>query len=243
MPQRGRSQRNGSPRLGEHSRRDGGPRGIWSGPRVGPAAQPLAGLGGPVRQCSGVLRVCPTAVPIPGSVGQLVTQGALVLALLLALLANPRRRDQAEPVPGAADHAGRRRADGQHPQRVHAGVDLPRLPAARLRRGALAAHPVVGEVRLRPAPRPSHVPAHRARHRAGRRGRRPGRGVLLRGSALGSAVADSAHPGGPLRGRPARVHRRAVVRRSHPRSDRLVDACRGGGGPGRAHTPGPRSWP
>ncbi len=31
----------------------------------------------------------PTAVPIPGFVGQLVTQGALVLALLLALLANP----------------------------------------------------------------------------------------------------------------------------------------------------------
>ncbi|HMG30822.1 MAG TPA: hypothetical protein VK585_11960 [Jiangellaceae bacterium] len=31
----------------------------------------------------------PTAVPIPVSVGQLVTQGALVLAFLLALLANP----------------------------------------------------------------------------------------------------------------------------------------------------------
>jgi hypothetical protein len=31
----------------------------------------------------------PTAVPIPGSVGQMVTQGALVLAFLLALLANP----------------------------------------------------------------------------------------------------------------------------------------------------------
>ena len=31
----------------------------------------------------------PTAVPIPASVGQLVTQGALVLAFLLALLANP----------------------------------------------------------------------------------------------------------------------------------------------------------
>jgi hypothetical protein len=31
----------------------------------------------------------PTAVPIPGSIGQLITQGALVLAVLLALLANP----------------------------------------------------------------------------------------------------------------------------------------------------------
>jgi hypothetical protein len=31
----------------------------------------------------------PTVVPIPGFVGQIVTQGALVLALLLALLANP----------------------------------------------------------------------------------------------------------------------------------------------------------
>jgi hypothetical protein len=31
----------------------------------------------------------PTIVPIPGSVGQVLTQGALVLALLLALLANP----------------------------------------------------------------------------------------------------------------------------------------------------------
>jgi hypothetical protein len=31
----------------------------------------------------------PTLIPIPGFVGQLVTQGALVMALLLALLANP----------------------------------------------------------------------------------------------------------------------------------------------------------
>ena len=31
----------------------------------------------------------PTAVPIPGLVGRMVTQGALVLAFLLALLANP----------------------------------------------------------------------------------------------------------------------------------------------------------
>jgi hypothetical protein len=31
----------------------------------------------------------PTAVPIPGSIGQMITQGALVLAVLLALLANP----------------------------------------------------------------------------------------------------------------------------------------------------------
>ena len=32
----------------------------------------------------------PTLIPIPTTVGQLVTQGALILALLLALLANPR---------------------------------------------------------------------------------------------------------------------------------------------------------
>lgn len=32
----------------------------------------------------------PTIVPIPGSVGQLVTQGALILAIVLGLLANPR---------------------------------------------------------------------------------------------------------------------------------------------------------
>jgi O-antigen ligase len=32
----------------------------------------------------------PTLIPIPGSVGQLITQGALIAALLLALLANPR---------------------------------------------------------------------------------------------------------------------------------------------------------
>ena len=31
----------------------------------------------------------PTAVPIPGSVAQMITQGALVLAVLLALVANP----------------------------------------------------------------------------------------------------------------------------------------------------------
>jgi hypothetical protein len=31
----------------------------------------------------------PTVVPIPGPIGQLVTQGALILAILLALLANP----------------------------------------------------------------------------------------------------------------------------------------------------------
>jgi hypothetical protein len=31
----------------------------------------------------------PTAVPIPGSIGQMIIQGALVLAVLLALLANP----------------------------------------------------------------------------------------------------------------------------------------------------------
>ena len=31
----------------------------------------------------------PTAVPIPGTVGQLITQGALVVAVLLAILANP----------------------------------------------------------------------------------------------------------------------------------------------------------
>jgi hypothetical protein len=31
----------------------------------------------------------PTVVPIPGSIGQLITQGGLVLAVLLALLANP----------------------------------------------------------------------------------------------------------------------------------------------------------
>jgi O-antigen ligase len=32
----------------------------------------------------------PTLIPIPGTVGQLITQGALIAALLLALLANPR---------------------------------------------------------------------------------------------------------------------------------------------------------
>lgn len=32
----------------------------------------------------------PTVIPIPGSVGQLVTQGSLILAVVLALLANPR---------------------------------------------------------------------------------------------------------------------------------------------------------
>lgn len=31
----------------------------------------------------------PTAIPIPGSVGQLITQGALVVALLLVIIANP----------------------------------------------------------------------------------------------------------------------------------------------------------
>ena len=82
------NQQHRSPNVDEHSRPQGGPRGGRPGPRVRPAARPPSGLGGPVRQCSGVLSL-PTAVPIPGFVGQLVTQGALVLAFLLALLANP----------------------------------------------------------------------------------------------------------------------------------------------------------
>ena len=56
--------------------------------REGPAAQPTAGVGGlfvNVLAFSGL----PTLIPIPTTIGQMVTQGALIVAFLLALLANP----------------------------------------------------------------------------------------------------------------------------------------------------------
>ena len=77
----------------------------------------------------------------------------------------------------------------------------------------------------------------------------PGAGVLLRRPAFRRTLADPADAGGPLRSRPARVHRRAVVRRSRPRSNGPVDASRGGrragrhAHPDRAHCHGQSAWP
>ena len=55
---------------------------------LGPA-RPAASLGGSVPQRPGVFWL-PTLIPILTTIGQLVTQGSLILAFLLALLANPR---------------------------------------------------------------------------------------------------------------------------------------------------------
>ncbi len=178
----------------------------------------------------------PTVVPIPGTVGQLVTQGALVLAFLLALLANPGGVVRPslflvlltmlatvalmvsihnEFVLGSTFRACRLIGFTLVLWLLTPWWGRPDFVLLRAHLTCLRIVLALGSCRRRPRPR---------------------RCVLLRGSAVGRAVANSPDTGGPLRGRPARVHRRAVVRRSGTRSDRLVDASRGGSGPrGRAH--------
>ena len=196
---------------------------------------PLPALGGPVRQCAGVLRPADgSADPRlrrpaghPGCAGPGLParasgqpRGVIRPSLFLVLLSNARAV----------------RAHGQHPQRVHARVDLPRLPPHRLHDGPVAAHAVVGEADFPPAARSHHLLAHRALLSSRRRRNRPGRGVLLRGSPLGRAVADPPDSGGPLRGRPARAAPWCCGSVGGTWSNRPVDASSGGSCPVGAHT-------
>ena len=173
----------------------------------------------------------PTILPIPPSVGQMITQGALILAFLLALMANPRGIIQAEPLPFAAFGASCCRPRSEHPQPVHAGFNISREPPHRLCYRPLATDTMVGKVGPRPAPLPYLVLTRRRRQRADRCRTCAGRRLLLRGPPLRHSVAHSGDAGSPLRGCPARLHCRAVVRWPGTPSHRLVHPCRGGSSP------------
>ena len=168
----------------------------------------------------------PTVVPIPGIIGQMITQGALVVAVGLAIMANP------------------------------GGVIRPSLFLALLTMLAVVAlmvsihnefmlgstfracrfiafvlvlwllTPWWGEIRPRSAACSPHVPSHHAPLSSRRRLTRPRRCVLVRRSFVGRAVAYPPDAGSPLRGRPVRVHGGAVVRWGDTRTSRLVDGSR-----------------
>jgi hypothetical protein len=112
----------------------------------------------------------PTLIPIPTSLGQLVTQGALVAAVLLALLANPRGIIRPNLFLVLLTMLAV----------VASRVDLPRMSSDRLHHGSVAVDTLVGQLRLRAPPRPSGVPARRLVHRLGGRGTRARRRLLLR---------------------------------------------------------------
>ena len=103
----------------------------------------------------------PTLIPIPTTVGQLITQGALILAFLLALLANP----QGVIRPSLFMVLLTMLAVVALMVSIHnqfiCRVDLPCMPPHWLHDGPVAAHPLVGEVRLRSAALPYLVLALR----------------------------------------------------------------------------------
>ena len=107
----------------------------------------------------------PTVVPIPGIGRPAGHPGCARSRLPARATGQSGRGGQTILVPGAADDARHRCPDGQHPQRVRAGVDLPRLSPHRLHAGPVVAHAMVGEARPRPSARSYDLPAHRPRLR------------------------------------------------------------------------------
>ena len=179
---------------------------------------------------------------------RLVTRGALILAFRVRAHGQPRRRDQTEPLPGAADHAGRGRPDGQHPQRVRAvGRRFGHAASSPSRRSLWLLTPWWGRSDF--ALLRAHLTclARRARHRClGRRHySRPGVAHSPTVAGLsGAIVADTCHAGGPLRGRPA-PGAPSCCGSLEPVRGRtaLLDAFRGWERRWLAPTRGPRSLP
>ncbi len=186
--------------------------------------------------------------PDPRPVGQLVTQGALPLALGLALIVNPRVVLRPSLVLVLLTLLALTAAHGQHPQRVRAGLHLPGLPDAWAssrssgcsRRGGAGTTccccAVTGGASGR-SWRPCLLGAIGG----------AGAGLLVRGPAGRRDLADPGDPGGPLRGDPLRHLGRPLDVPRHHRAARrsspvltgavLVDAhphrpARDGGRPG-----------
>ena len=177
----------------------------------------------------------PTVLPIPGPVGQLIAQGALPLAVLLALVANPRglMRPNAYVVAFSLLVLLALMVSLHNP--FLAGSTLPRTAVRRVRGGAVAAEPLLGSARPPAAAVSPHLPARGGRLGRAGPGGRPRAGVLVRRTARRGVLADLSHPGGALRRRAARHHRRAVDVPRHRRPQRR--ARRGHGGDGHDHDP------
>ena len=177
----------------------------------------------------------PTVLPIPGPVGQLIAQGALPLAVLLALVANPRglMRPNAYVVAFSllvllalmvSLHNPFLAGSSYRALRFAGFVGVlwllspywGRRDLLLLRCHRICLLVVVGSIALGP------------------RGC-PRAGVLVRRTARRGVLADLSHPGGALRRRAARHHGRAVDVPRHRRPQR--SARRGHGGDGHDHDP------
>ncbi len=105
-----------------------------------------------------------TVVHIPSIVGKLMTQAALALAFLLALAVNRNLVVRPNTFLVIVDSDRRGRFHGEHQGRGERHrLGLPRHPACRVRRDALAPHAVVGTQGHVPAPVPAPRPRRRPR--------------------------------------------------------------------------------
>ena len=186
----------------------------------------------------------PTVLPIPGFVGQMVTQAALLGALAMALAVNTRGLVRVNLFLVLLTMLAVVPLMVSIHSEFLSGVHLPCLPPPGLHRGPLVAHPVVGKVRLallRAISRALRVVLGTVLVGAAVA---PGARVRLRRAPVGRPVADPAHSGGPLRSRAAR-RAPSCCGSAAPWSavGRPCSTLVAAGTALVAPTPGPRSWP
>ena len=152
-------------------------------------------------------------VLIPQSIGQLIAQGMLLVALVLALLANPGMVVRPNIFLTLLSAMAVLALMASIHNEFIVRLDVPCHSFDSLRRRPVAAYAVVGQTRSAPASGTPALPAGHHRFGVARSVTGSWCGVLDLRSARRRALADPTAPGRTLCGRPVRMHRHPLVLR------------------------------